>query len=161
MKLSKSIQKQIAKAEEIEQTIKRENKIRPRAGRPSTKTTDIKYPVYVEDSEKELAEILSIHNKVIGSRTRGNKRIGNEAYYADLIKAFKKLKKLGITLPKNKSLSRYAIPHGLGEVLRNYGLTNMSDDGLMKNGTERQKIIDSQNNIFERVAKEISYKTPP
>lgn len=156
MKLPKSIEKQIAEAEKIEKTIKRNLENHPPAGRPKTKeSTDKKYPVYVENSEQALDESLAIHAKVVGSKTRGNKRLGKEALYADLIQAFKTLKELGITLPKNKSLSKKAIPHGLGEILRKHGLTTLSDDDLMENSSERQLIANANNGIFERVAGQI------
>jgi hypothetical protein len=156
MKLPKSIEKQIAEAENFEKAIKRNLENHPPAGRPKTnEPIGKKYPVYVEDSEQELDESLAIHAKVIGSKTKGNKRLGNEALYADLIQAFKTLKNLGITLPRNKSLSKKAISHGLGEVFRKHELTTLSDDALMKNSPERQRIANANNGIFERVASQI------
>ena len=157
MKLPKSISIQVADADGIEKTIQRHLANSPPVGRPLTKTTKNKeFAIFVEDSEEELNKDLAILARVIGSKTQGNKRLGKQKLYADLIKAFKNLKSLGITLPKNKSLSGRAIPHGLGEVLRTHGLTKLSDNALVKNPSERQRIANANSGIFERVAGQLN-----
>ena len=104
------------------------------------------------DSDPELDTQLKAYWGAVGKKARGNKRIGKAALYADLVQHFLLLKHKGISLPRNKSLSKQACQFGLGEILRRHGCTPLSDNMLLKSGIERNKVAAKMDRIFSRIA---------
>lgn len=115
--------------------------------------------LFIADDERESSHQLHVFLAAVGEKKRGNKRIGRQALYADLVKYFLLLKRHGVTLPRNKNLSKKACQYGLGEILRRHKCTLLSDNLLMKSGTERSVIAARMDRIFSRVADCI--ETPP
>ncbi len=107
---------------------------------------------FIADDEKSLNQCLAVYFNAVGKKGPGNKRLGKRELYADLVKYFLVLKQHGVTLPRNKSLSKRAFQFGLGVILRCHKYTNLSDVLLLKSGLQRNKIAANMDRIFSRVA---------
>lgn len=114
------------------------------------------FDVFVADSREKLEDLLNSHRRLVGAAYRGNKRRGKSALYADLLQFFISLKAQGITLPRNKSLSRKVCELGIGDILRRHGCTEESDGDLLRNKLNcRKKLAKKMNGIFEQIANEL------
>jgi hypothetical protein len=110
------------------------------------------FGVFVADNLEELDHMLSLHRQIVGPAYRGNKRRGKSQLYADLLQFFMSLKKDGITLPRNKCLSRKVCQLGLGDILRRHGCTERNDVALAVNQNScRERLAVKMNGIFTRV----------
>lgn len=146
------VQNQLREVAQIERKFARWKSNNPARGRPKSNRVQKSQWAFVADSDNELDELLLALAVSIGPRQRGNKRIGQSDFYAAVVREFAKLKRWGITLPRNKSLSSRACQHGLGDVLREYGITTCNDNVLAKNSKERQRIANRCDRSFTRVA---------
>lgn len=157
-KLSAQIQTQIAEADRIEywiaqslSQIQNQQTMRPKPG-PKPKILPKKPLVCLSaNTAKEMDRLLLMHGAAIGKRARGNSRIGRTLMYAELLQHFILLKRNGITLPRNKSLSAKACQYGLPEILRRHECTDLSDKVLL-NGIKRKQLADKMDRIFSRIA---------
>lgn len=154
--LPKQVLEQMRDAVAIEEGIAREIFKRPKPG-PARSSREPKTLIasFTANSESELERQLHVHRSVIGKKARGNKRIGRAELYADLVAHFMLLKHRGVTLPRNKSLSKKACEFGLGEILRRHGSTDLSDSLILKSGTARNQIAAKMDRLFTRVAAEV------
>lgn len=126
--------------------------LNPPNGRPKRQRPFRRVVVITGDSLEEVDQRTEQLARALGNRTRGNGRWARPVLYHDLLKDFSVLRGLGITLPRNKSLSAEACRYGLGETLRKHGYTTVSPDGLRKNGTVRQRLANALSRVFEEVA---------
>jgi hypothetical protein len=159
--LPRQIQLQAYEVARFQNAICRHRELRPSPGpKPGIK---IFKPgaFFVASSSEQLDKLLRMLQIAVGSRVQGNKRIGKARLYADLIQHFVLLKMKHISLPRNKSLSRKAMQHGLGEILRSHGYTSRSDEYLLTNSRARQEIANKLDRIFSRVAAVVEDKPPP
>lgn len=149
--LPRQVQDQLREVDAIEREIENYLFRHPRRG---PKKIHIRAPfiMFITDNEKDTTRHIQIFNNAVGKKVRGNKRIGKKALYADLVKYFLLLKRHGVTLPRNKNLSKKACQYGLGEILRRHERTSLSDNLLMKSGSERNIIAANMDRIFSRVA---------
>lgn len=149
--LPRQLQDQLREVDKWERELRRFAFKHPKRGPKPTKKLG---PVimFITDNEKDTARHMRIFINAVGKKVRGNKRIGKQALYADLVKYFLLLKRHGVTLPRNKSLSKKACQYGLGEILRRHECTSLSDNLLIKSGSERSVIAARMDRIFNRVA---------
>ena len=108
--------------------------------------------VFVADSLGELNVLHQAWDQALGQPVRGNKRLGRPRLYADLVQHFTALRRLGVTLPRGKSLSAQAFKYGLGDILRKHGCTDYSDLELIRNSFKRQALATKMNSVFNRVS---------
>lgn len=158
------IQRQIVYAEHLQkrliENLKAEtiHKRGPKPFRQSVPSVAIVVGETYSESELLYDALIS----AIGKPSKGNKRHGRRELYADLVMAFSYLQRLGITLPRNKSLSARACMHGLGEVLRRHGCTEESDQALIRNANGcRMRLGKTLDRVFSRVANALENKLPP
>jgi hypothetical protein len=127
-------------------------------------------PALVADTEQELNELTQAFKAAIGNHARGNRRLGRKRLYAALIQDFYRLKKLGINLPRNKSLSRKATMYGLAETLFSHGITQESESLITSKSSAgvalRKRIAMANDRVFRRVADAVEgkirlHKNPP
>jgi hypothetical protein len=158
-KLPKQIRDQLDAANWIQRQIVEHAIDSPKPG--PRKTTPPYKPLifFTADSAGELEDLVTKYASAIGYKTRGNKRIGKAALYANLVQYFTLLKRHGVTLPRNKSLSARACQFGLGEILRRHGCTDLTDRALM-NGENRKKVAAKMDRIFTRVSKTLEQRPP-
>lgn len=152
IKLPAQIVWQEYEAARIEREIERHMAAHPKPGPEPVEKEPTPLVALAADTEQELDRLLSAFNAVIGRPARGNKRLGLKAMYAELVEHFFYLKRLGITLPKNKSLSAAACSHGLGEILRRHKKTTYSDTELLTNGQKRLEVASKMDRVFGHVA---------
>lgn len=149
--LPRQLQDQLREVDEWERGLKAFAFMHPKRGpKPTKKLAPV--IMFITDNEKDTARHMRIFINVVGKKVRGNKRIGKQALYADLVKYFLLLKRHGVTLPRNKSLSMKACQYCLGEILRRHNCTSLSDNLLMKSGDARKIIVDRMDRIFSHVA---------
>jgi hypothetical protein len=152
-KLPKQIGDQLDAANRIQHKIAEHAIDNPKPGpRKSSAPPHKPLVCFTADSADKLENCITKFAAVIGSKTRGNKRIGKAALYADLLQYFMLLKDQGVTLPRNKSLSARACNFGLGEILRRHGCTDLTDRALM-NGEHRKRVAAKMDRIFTHVSK--------
>jgi len=149
--LPAQVQEQLREVENIERAIKYHLETNAKRG-PKPIHIPTPFIWFCADDEGDLNETVRVFTEAIGRKSRGNKRIGKLALYADLTKYFLLLKRHGVTLPRNKSLSKKACQYGLGEILRRHRCTVLSDNMIMKSGDERNKIAARMDRVFSRVA---------
>lgn len=135
---------------------------RRRGGRPrKAPNKDPKAILFTAETPEELDVYLGTLEAVIGPRTRGNKRRGRLALYADLLHCFMALKAGRITTPRGGSLSRKAWDNGLANVLVRHGVVKVEAvQFLSRNGAERAKIGRRLKREFDAVALTIQKNTP-
>lgn len=157
--LPRQLQDQLCEVDEWERGLRAFAFKHPKRGPKPTKKLDPVIMFFARneigkeaDSVKELDRQWRIFFNAVGKKVRGNKRIGEKALYADLVKYFLLLEQHGVTLPRNKSLSKKACQYGLGEILRRHGCFDLSDNQLMKSGLIRNKISAKMDRIFSRIA---------
>lgn len=124
-------------------------------GRPRKAVTTKDTPalaVFVADSLHELDVLHQAWHQAIGQPVRGNKRLGRPRLYADLVQHFTTLRRLGVTLPRGRSLSARACKYGLGDILRKHGCTRYTDVELVRNSVKRQALATKMNSVFNRVS---------
>lgn len=146
------VQNQLRESEQIQRRIEHWDLVHPKRGRPKTQRIRAAMPSFAGDTPGELDTLIAAHAGAVGPPNRGNKRIGQSDFYAALVREFAKLKRWGVTLPRNKSLSRRACQYGLGDVFREYGITTCNDNVLAKNSKERKRIANRCDRSFTRVA---------
>jgi hypothetical protein len=130
-----------------------------RLGRPRGK---IKYKepfTVVGESQQEVEDKLSLLQKILGPKARGNKRHFHPQLYRDLLEVFLRLHHSGITLPKGGNLSVKAVKEGVGQVLKACNYTDKTADQLVKNSRERRRLGKVMKSIFGRVA-DVVYSNP-
>lgn len=151
---------QIERAAHEADAIVKRMAMRPKPG-PVPKTRYRPSAILTADSEETLDALIAAHARAVGKRERGNKRLGAARLYADLVQEFHTLHRKGITLPRNKSLSRNALVHSnLGDVLRKHGYTTETDEALIKNGAKRRALAHRLDRVFARVAEAVEKTTP-
>lgn len=124
-------------------------------GRPRKAATPENAPllaVFVADSLVELDVLHQAWDQAIGQPVRGNKRLGRPRLYADLVQHFTELRRLGVTLPRGKSLSARACEYGLGDILRKHGCTSYSDAELVRSSSKRHILASKMNSVFVRIS---------
>ena len=151
--LPQQVQKQLAEAANVERKIAYYVLKNPKRGPAPMRQAQQALVGFVTDSNAELDTLMLHFEAVVGPERRGNKRRGQQALYADLVAYFHLLKRRGITLPRNKSLSARAVALGLGEILRRHSYTTDSDETLIRRGDRRQALADKLDRVFSRVAK--------
>jgi GTP1/Obg family GTP-binding protein len=132
-----------------------------RPGRPRGK---IKYkePItIVGESQQEVDHKLSLLQKILGPKARGNKRHFHPQLYRDLLEVFLHLQRSGITLPKGGNLSVKAVKQGVGQVLHMCYYTDKTADQLVKDFRERRRLGKVMKSIFGRVADIIESNPAP
>jgi hypothetical protein len=152
--LPKQVAAEQSAAEKIETWIR--NSIRNRGGRPRAR---VKHNVFVGDSLEELDAALFAHATAIGKKTRGNRRIGEAAFYADLIQSAIEMRRAGIRPPKGGSLSRWACDakFRLGEILRKHNkISEKQMKALEINSEVRLEIGKKLRRQFTRISNELS-----
>jgi hypothetical protein len=125
----------------------------PKPGPPRTpgQPTE-KHTVITGSTKEELDTKLGTLATALGPRTRGNKRWGRTALYAELMEHFSKLEANGIRPPGNKRLSKKALSMGLGDILRRHGCTRLSDEALMACTAKRKFLGNKMSRVFGRVS---------
>jgi hypothetical protein len=112
--------------------------------------------IFSADTESEIVSMNAAAAKVVGTKTRGNKRLGSPLLYSDLVQQFQVLKKLKITLPKGGSLSLRACQHGLIEILRLHGcLKETHTDQALKSSKVRAEVGHKMARIFDDICRAI------
>jgi hypothetical protein len=153
-----SRQRMAAKVAEnlLKRCIERQAQNRPKRGPKARIDEYKKRAIYSADTESELDCAIAATAKVIGTNTRGNKRLGNTRLYSDLVQQFQLLKKLGITLPKGGGLSLKACQHGLIEILRRHGCLNATHtDHALKSSKARAELGHKLARIFNDICESI------
>lgn len=151
--LPPAIQRQARGAENIKRALAAEAERHPRKGpEPTTQSENRLRATLWGDSPEERDALTAAYLDACGPAVRGNKRLGRSNLYAGLVQAFSALKKRGITLPRNRSLSKDALSFQLGEVLRDHGCTDLSDVELTKNGSKRTALAKRMDSAFKVVA---------
>ena len=120
-------------------------------GRPRKVATYEKAPVlavFVANSQIEIDVLLETWTQAIGQPVRGNKRLGRLRLYADLVQHYTELRRLGVTLPRGKSLSALACQYGLGDILRKHGCTRYSDAELIQSSSKRHIVATKMHSVF-------------
>ena len=149
-------------AEEHERQLRNWIEIHPKRGPkalPQAMTPD---PSLIADSEEELEDLLIAFQSAVGHKKPGNKRLGRRLLFAALVQNFYLLKKLGITLPSNKHLSRNATLHGLARTLVLFDLVKDDESVIMSQSAKgvaiRKKLASSYDRVFARVTDAIDGK---
>lgn len=93
----------------------------PRNGRPIDRRPYKPVPFFVADTADKLDELLLLHEQAMGPRTRGNKRHGQSALYADLVAFFVGIKLGGGKITVSKVLAKRLVTPALIEILRRHG----------------------------------------
>ena len=156
MKLPKDIENKVRIANEVQRKHIEDRVMFPSPGRLRTPNQPAKTPTIVTgDSSAELDAQLDTLGSTLGPRTPGNKRWGRTPLYADLVENFRKLRSLGIALPKGKSLSKKALRMGLGDILRKHGCTELTERTLEKNTKKRNDLANKMSRVFGRVSEAI------
>lgn len=152
--LPKQIEAQLAEAAKEVRQLQRYEFAHPKRGPEPKEQQSPKTPInmLVFTTKVERDDFCIKFDNCIGKRARGNKRIGKIELYADLVAHFILLKRLGITLPRNKRLSSKACQHGLGEILRRHDCTQFTDEELLRNGEKRRLVVVKMDRIFAHVA---------
>lgn len=150
-KLPRAIRCQLVDAWRIAKKDRAYRELHPRRGAPRTPGSYRKPAIVTASNPIELDHRLKTLEKIIGPRERGNKRWGRVAQYAELRDEFENLQGAGITLPSDSSLSAEACCHGLGDWLRRYEYTRLSDAQLARSSQARKKIYKKCGSAFMRV----------
>ena len=161
VKLPAQLDAQILDAKARMLAIARHIELNPKPGPAPVKRERTSFAVLTAADSTALEERVCAYGAAIGPKVRGNKRLGKKALYADLVVAFDMLRRQGIVLPRNKSLSKKAFQFGLGDVLRLHGCTNQKDKLLVSNGGARKAVAVRMDRIFSRIADAVEKKTPP
>ncbi len=164
IQLPEQIQRQIDHADHVHKRFleKLKEKAAHKRGPKPLKQRGAPVAIVIGETYRESESLYDALVSAIGKPARGNKRQGRRALYADLVMAFAELQRLGITLPRNKSLSARACMHGLGEVLRRHGCTEESDLALIKNANGCRLLLGKcLDDVFSRVANALENKLPP
>jgi hypothetical protein len=126
----------------------------PKRGRPRG-SVEYKTPVvYTGETQAEIDDQFARLSRALGPKGKGNSRHGRQFFYKQLLDVFQGLRHLGVTLPRNGSLSAEAVLHGVGQILIDHGYTRHSVAGLCRNSTERYRLGHALRNVFGRVADE-------
>ena len=153
--LPKQAAQQLLEADRLQKRIADAHSMHPKPG-PVKKQKFKKGVNLVADTEDQLTQMLGATNKAVGSKKRGNKRIGKTALYGDLIQYFTLLKQHGVTLPRGGSLSLAACNHGLGDILRSHRyLAPDQTDRALKNSKIREELGHKLARVFDRVAEAV------
>lgn len=124
-------------------------------GRPRKAATPENAPVravFVADSLAELDVLQQTWEQAIGPPVRGNKRLGRQRLYADLVQHFIELRRRGVTPPRGRSLSARACAYGLGDILRKHGCTSYSDAELVRSSAKRHILASKMSSVFLRIS---------
>lgn len=148
--LPNQIQAQLAEVARIESCIARSINFRPKRGPVPKICINKPLPCLVSDMSG-MDRLHRMYAAVVGTKYQGNKRIGSATLYADLLQYFIMLKRNGITLPRNKSLSVKACQLGLPDILRRHGRTDLTDRALL-NSNNRKQIARKMDRIFSHIA---------
>jgi hypothetical protein len=152
--LPKQVAAAAAEAEQIERWIltSRPN----RGGRPRA---PVKHNVFTGNTLEDLDATVFAHTKAIGKKTRGNRRLGEVEFYADLVKSVMEMRRAGILPPKGGSLSRWACDpqFGLGEILRKHKKISEKQMKALETSSEiRLEIGKKMSRQFTRVSDSLS-----
>lgn len=120
-------------------------------GAPRTPVKFVPPTLFVCDSEGQLMRTFAQLQSVVGPSYRGNKRRGKKKLYGELLAIFKHFEVSGVRLPRGGNISREMIFHGLGQILRDQGCTNLTDDALLKNAMNRKKLGKKMDRIFSQI----------
>jgi hypothetical protein len=120
-------------------------------GAPRTPAVYKPPTLFVGNSESDVKRLLDQFEFVIGPKARGNKRRGSIKLYGELLAHFKHLQNTGVQLPRGGNISREMIAHGLGQVLRELGCTNLSDWELCNDMVAKRALGKKMDRIFKRI----------
>jgi hypothetical protein len=118
------VRQQVDETEQIMRRIADYLITHPRKGRPKGRRSYKPVPVFVADTDDKLDELMLLHAQAMGPRTRGNKRHGQSALYADLVTFFVGIKQGGEKITVSKVLAKRLVTPAFIEILRRHGYIN-------------------------------------
>lgn len=128
----------------------------PKRGRPRTRSKYVAPIVIQGNSPLEVEQKQIALHDVLGPKARGNKRLGHQRLYLDLLESFWRLRHCGITLPKGGNLSAKAVRGGVGLVLKAHYYTDRTVDELEHDFNERRRLGKVMKSVFARVADSVN-----
>lgn len=149
------IQKNVYAADQLAKLAGIEENRRTRRGAPRTPAEYVPLTMFVDNSPGEVDLTLEQFQNAIGPNVRGNKRRGALKLYGELLAHFKHLQRVGVNLPRGGNITRQMIAHGLGQVLRDQGCTDLSDEMLSKKGDARKALGKKMDRIFNRIVSQL------